>query len=170
MSPNRTPSFDRACERDGIHLSRLVTDDDAISSVIASVLLVAVTIVLAAAIGTFLLGIGTSVTQTKPTIAFATAAGSNGGVDTINVTHGSGSTVPAKALVVRIGGSRAWSGTSGATSDFAVVESWSGAVTSGDTLRLREDGANSIRDGDELTVVWVRGDRSSVLYRDDVSV
>lgn len=147
---------------------RLVTAEDAVSSVIASVLLVAVTIVLVAAIGTFLLGIGATATESQPTVSFSVSSGTVAGNDTVSLTHASGSAVPASELTVQVGGQDAWSGESGTTSEFVALQTWSGEVSGGDTLQLKEDGANSVETGDAVVVVWASGERSGVVFRGQV--
>lgn len=152
----------------GVCPRRLVTADDAVSSVIASVLLVAITIVLVAAIGTFLLGIGATATQSQPTVSFSVSSGTVAGNDTVSLTHASGSSVPASELAVQIGGQAAWDGESGPNSEFVALQTWSGEVSGGDTLQLKEDGADSIQTGDAIVVVWASGERSGIVFQGQV--
>jgi flagellin-like protein len=51
-------------------LNELFTDDDAVSPVIGVILMVAITVILAAVIGTFVLGLGDQVQSTSPNAQF----------------------------------------------------------------------------------------------------
>jgi flagellin-like protein len=62
-----------------MNLRNILTDDDAVSPVIGVILMVAITVILAAVIGTFVLGLGGSVQQTAPQASF-----------TFDYTEGSG--------------------------------------------------------------------------------
>ncbi|MFW6017675.1 MAG: type IV pilin [Halapricum sp.] len=53
-------------------LKQLFTDDDAVSPVIGVILMVAITVILAAVIATFVLGLGESVSSTAPQANFQT--------------------------------------------------------------------------------------------------
>jgi flagellin-like protein len=53
-----------------MNLRNILTDDDAVSPVIGVILMVAITVILAAVIGTFVLGLGGSVQQTAPQASF----------------------------------------------------------------------------------------------------
>ncbi|MEF8869094.1 MAG: type IV pilin N-terminal domain-containing protein, partial [Haloarculaceae archaeon] len=53
-----------------MQLKRLLTDDDAVSPVIGVILMVAITVILAAVIGTFVLGLGDQVQSTAPQASF----------------------------------------------------------------------------------------------------
>ncbi|MUV85088.1 type IV pilin [Natronomonas sp. CBA1123] len=76
----------------------LTTDDDnrAVSPVIGVILMVAITVILAAVIGTFVLGLGDQVQQTSPNAQW------NWEVDgtALNVTHEGGDSVEANLLEV----------------------------------------------------------------------
>jgi len=92
----------------------LFTDDDAVSPVIGVILMVAITVILAAVIATFVLGLGESVSQTAPQANFATDynAGATDASDTsfgqstssadgsLTITHTSGDSVQAQNLYV----------------------------------------------------------------------
>ncbi|PSQ15963.1 type IV pilin [Halobacteriales archaeon QS_8_69_26] len=69
--------------------SRLVTDDDAVSPVIGVILMVAITVILAAVIGTFVIGIGSN-QQTTPSASFDYVYSVSN--DRLTVTHQGGDT------------------------------------------------------------------------------
>ncbi|SFR57563.1 flagellin N-terminal-like domain-containing protein [Halogeometricum rufum] len=81
-------------------LKQLFTDDSAVSPVIGVILMVAITVILAAVIGTFVLNLGGSVSQTTPQASFGFDYNSTG----INVTHETGDTIDISTATVRIVG------------------------------------------------------------------
>ncbi|WP_440991128.1 type IV pilin [Haloarchaeobius baliensis] len=92
-------------------LKALFTEDDAVSPVIGVILMVAITVILAAVIGAFVLNIGGS-QETAPQNQFdfeysATPSGTDGGL--VAVTHGGGGSLDATQL--SLAGDFATSGT-----------------------------------------------------------
>lgn len=97
-------------------LKRLLTDDTAVSPVIGVILMVAITVLLAAVVGSFALGIpdqaepGTEIPQTSFTFEYddsasggitnleASDSGSNG---RLTITHESGETIDANDIEIR---------------------------------------------------------------------
>lgn len=152
----------------GVRPHDLLVAEDAVSTVVSTVLLVAITIVLSAAIVTFVLGLGASVTQSQPTVSFSFGTGTAAGNDTVSLTHQSGSGVAAEHLTVQIDGREAWTGDGGTTGDYTALSTWSGTVDSGDRLQLKEDTPTGIEPGDAVAVVWQDGERSGILYRGQV--
>lgn len=75
-------------------LNQLLTDDKAVSPVIGVILMVAITVILAAVIGTFVLGLGDQVQDTAPNSNFAFDYDS--GASSLDITHegGDGVAVP----------------------------------------------------------------------------
>ena len=83
-------------------LNQLFTDDDAVSPVIGVILMVAITVILAAVIATFVLGLGDQVSNTSPQASFSFEwNGEAGGEDTLKVTHDGGETIQAQNLYIR---------------------------------------------------------------------
>ncbi|MFT4891038.1 MAG: FlaG/FlaF family flagellin (archaellin) [Halobacteriales archaeon] len=140
------------------------TDDAAVSSVIAVVLMVALTIVLAASVGVFVLGIGQEATNQAdtPKVKYATEYVNESGSDaTLSITVKGGDTVKAANLEVIIDGTTAWKG-GAAQSNFTSTSNWSSEVKSGDTLTL-DANHEDLQDGDRLMIVWRKGDASTIL-------
>ena len=83
-------------------LNQLFTDDDAVSPVIGVILMVAITVILAAVIATFVLGLGDQVSNTSPQASFSfgwdASAGNQG---ELTVTHDGGETIQAQNLYLR---------------------------------------------------------------------
>ncbi|MFC6989310.1 type IV pilin [Haloplanus sp. GCM10025708] len=149
---------------------RLFTDDRAVSPVIGVILMVAITVILAAVIGTFVLGLGQQVQQTTPQASFTFDydSSSNG---TVDVTHEGGATFESEntaTLTVQVNGSvdrqRGWSLDVSAGDQFTVGDiggdgsatTYTDAGTELDTV-----GLNS---GDTVRVIWQgSGDQTSTV-------
>ncbi|MDT3434522.1 type IV pilin N-terminal domain-containing protein [Haloarcula sp. 1CSR25-25] len=92
-----------------MELKRFFNDDDAVSPVIGVILMVAITVILAAVIATFVLGLGDQVSNTAPQASFSTDYDAT--VDTngqVKITHDGGDSIKASNLYIRgteIGGS-----------------------------------------------------------------
>jgi len=102
-------------------LGKLFNDDRAVSPVIGVILMVAITVILAAVIGTFVLGLGDQVQQDTPRASFGfdtgtTEVGVNviGGttdtvtVDSVTITHESGDTIDSNNLRITVDGKTAY--------------------------------------------------------------
>ena len=77
---------------------KLLKDDDAVSPVIGVILMVAITVILAAVIGTFVLGLGENVQQNSPNAQFSFDYDNSS--DTMDITHTSGEEVSQDNFVV----------------------------------------------------------------------
>ncbi|MFU1782399.1 type IV pilin [Haloarcula japonica] len=82
-----------------MELKRFFNDDDAVSPVIGVILMVAITVILAAVIATFVLGLGDQVSNTAPQASFSTEYDS--GSDIVTVTHDGGDSIKASNLYIR---------------------------------------------------------------------
>jgi flagellin-like protein len=165
-----------------MNVKRLFTDDSAVSPVIGVVLMVAITVLLAATAATFFLGIGQENTNAKPQAAFSfdyTVDTENPGAsneyrnDVLKVGHNSGDTITAKnldivvsgATVTRGGGSNdaldtryQWNELDGSIGADASVSGGTNVKLSGTNVNLAGsfspavDGLNL--DGATVKVVW----------------
>jgi len=80
-------------------LKKLFNDDDAVSPVIGVILMVAITVILAAVIASFVLGLGDQASQTTPTASFAfDYEESSGTGDILTITHDGGDTIEGSQL------------------------------------------------------------------------
>jgi flagellin-like protein len=87
-----------------MQLKELFDDDEAVSPVIGVILMVAITVILAAVIASFVLGLGDQTQNTAPQASFAfdydaSVGGSSSGV--LTITHDGGDTISASELYVR---------------------------------------------------------------------
>ena len=102
-----------------MELKRLLKDDDAVSPVIGVILMVAITVILAAVIATFVLGLGDQVSNTAPQASFSFDwDGQSGGstAETLTVRHSGGDSIQANNLYIR-GDEGSGGGTIGQTFD-----------------------------------------------------
>ena len=138
----------------------LLADDDAVSPVIGVILMVAITVILAAVIGTFVLGLGDQVQSTSPQASFSfdfessTSGGSCGDIadsgttGTLDVTHDGGDAINENRLSLTTAG--------GTVSDLkascSAISSDGEDVSAGTTLDVDVGGQDTLR------VVWESSD------------
>jgi flagellin-like protein len=138
-----------------MNFKKLFTEDRAVSPVIGVILMVAITVILAAVIGTFVLGLGDQVSESAPQAQFSfdfTDPGSGG--EHVNVTHDGGDAVPSDQLAINIAGADAWSGADGDGSGFTSSDAWSDDVTAGDEMMVEADSDGGIVSGDQIRIIW----------------
>jgi flagellin-like protein len=87
----------------------LFTDDDAVSPVIGVILMVAITVILAAVIGTFVLGLGEQVQENPPSAQWTFEYTDEGetGNDILEITHDGGEPVEDTRLTASVEGAEA---------------------------------------------------------------
>jgi flagellin-like protein len=154
-----------------MELKQLFNDDDAVSPVIGVILMVAITVILAAVIATFVLGLGEQVSDTAPQASFTfdyngtapdpsdsdgfgTLTSSGGSADgTLTITHAGGATLQADQLAVS--GSSTYSGKK--TYDEATDPNYgsSSEISSGDSLDY------FIQSSDTISVTWTNAQETS---------
>jgi len=127
-----------------MQLRQLLSDDNAVSPVIGVILMVAITVILAAVIGTFVLGIGGSVNE-NPQVTWAYDY--NDTATNLTITHNGGDSVEASSLAY--GGA----GYNGSNPGEASNTDFTGTVTAGVT-----DTVSSLNNGDTIRIVYVDPD------------
>jgi flagellin-like protein len=141
-----------------MQLTNLLGDDEAVSPVIGVILMVAITVILAAVIGTFVLGLGDQVQDTSPSASFtfdytADDGSSEGEIDII---HESGDSIKTQTLFIRTDTDFVGSGVSPATqsASFDEFDAFNSGndVTAGDTLTIKEDDSTGSSAFDSATV------------------
>ncbi|GAB3679805.1 hypothetical protein GCM10028857_01660 [Salinarchaeum chitinilyticum] len=144
-------------------LGSLCRDDDAISSVLGVVLMVAVTIILAAVIGTFVLGIGSELTDSSPSASweFSENVNDSAANSTVTILHGGGEDVDASTLEVTVGGVTAYADGEAENGFTLIQNGWGDTVTASDRLVI--EGNTSEMDGKKIRLYWSDGDSSSIL-------
>ena len=155
-------------------LKQLYSDDDAVSPVIGVILMVAITVILAAVIATFVLGLGDSLSNTAPQASFNFDYEESSNADTLTITHDGGDSIDSGTLSARYSGASNAGGSSG-TYDGLFSSASDSEVTAGtsDTLDESNVGDNSGDDldlsGATVRVVYQgeSGDSSATLGRWD---
>ena len=144
-----------------MQLRQLLDDDDAVSPVIGVILMVAITVILAAVIATFVLGLGEQVSQTSPNTSFSfdyeevqsneddswnETAQSSSDDAILTITHSGGPNIDAEQLGVAgssINGSAQWDDTSQDPQYSAGDE-----ISAGDSVEY------AIENDDRISVTW----------------
>ena len=144
-----------------MQLKRLLTDDDAVSPVIGVILMVAITVILAAVIGTFVLGLGKNVQQTSPTASISFDQQGEGPNAEVKISHDSGDTLNEDNIDIKVNGD----------SKTNKVDNWGGdgdkSITAGESVSV----GGSLGNGATVKVIWTSdsGQDSSILNEYTVS-
>ena len=151
-----------------MRLRELFADDDAVSPVIGVILMVAITVILAAVIGTFVLSLGSDLQNNPPNAQFTFNKNSTGALE---MTHDGGDSVDIEKLNVT---------TDNSNEDFANDSTSASNVcqtTGSDDLNWTEDDTelsagdtcalpgsspdDRLEDGDTIRIVWESDDGGS---------
>jgi flagellin-like protein len=134
-----------------MNFKQLFTEDRAVSPVIGVILMVAITVILAAVIGTFVLGLGDQVSESAPQAQFSFdfANGTYG-----SITHDGGDSIDSDDLSVVVGSATAYNGTDiqSAFAQGGESDGWTGTVSAGSTIAFDSTGTD--RAGEEVRVIW----------------
>jgi flagellin-like protein len=153
-----------------MQLQQLLADDEAVSPVIGVILMVAITVILAAVIGTFVLGLGDQISTTTPQASFTFDFNDDADPfeDKLTITHDGGDEITAGQLSVT-GGEQLDSketdltdnndetGTTGTKLGWETLSGGAASddVTAGDSVAVFGGSANTngLND-DTIRVVW----------------
>lgn len=140
-----------------MQIKELIEDQDAVSPVIGVILMVAITVILAAVIGTFVLGLGDQVQNTSPSASFSfdftegtggSGCGLQQGTATngvLDVTHDGGDKIDTTQATLEIvddsGNSGSWSACGGPDSKVSAGDTASPAIDSDDVIRVTWTGS-----------------------------
>ena len=134
-----------------MQIKQLLKEDDAVSPVIGVILMVAITVILAAVIASFVLGLGPG--EAAPTASFDISSDS---ANHVTVTFDSGQKIDATKLSVQVDGK---------TETFSAHIS-SSQVSTGDSLTVTGVSSGT----QEVRIVWESGDSSQTIDSGDVTV
>ena len=130
-------------------------DDRAVSPVIGVILMVAITVILAAVIGAFVLGLGNQIQETSPNAQISISE-INTTDNSVTFVHNGGDTFDdSNTVELRVTAAGEEVGALTPTDNFS-----GGQFIAGDQLTVS---GGDISDGDMIRVVWVGEDRSNVL-------
>ncbi|AKU09701.1 type IV pilin [Haloferax gibbonsii] len=130
-----------------MQIKRIFTESRAVSPVIGVILMVAITVILAAVIGTFVLGLGDQVGDTAPQASFSFSYDTS--TDDLTVTHESGAAIDEARIVVTDGTTdTSWDEADDKiqAGDDLVIDLTGSPLTGGETYRIvwtSESGSNS---------------------------
>ena len=127
-------------------------DERAVSPVIGVILMVAITVILAAVIGTFVLGLGENV-ESAPQASFDFSYDDSTSPGTVTIEHRGGDTLSANNVEVRVNGT--------STSTDVIT----GEFSAGSSVELSEQpntGDSSLNDS-TITIVTVGSDRQNII-------
>jgi flagellin-like protein len=167
-----------------MRIKKLLNDDNAVSPVIGVILMVAITVILAAVIATFVLGLGEQISETSPNASFTFDYEDVGGAPTqdswgsgpsaasgslsgnLTITHAGGPNINAEQLSIA-GSSRDFSsagGTSWADTSNSPSYSQGDKISAGDSVIV------AVGSGDTISITWENeeGSESSTLQRYNV--
>ena len=134
-------------------LKKLLTEERAVSPVIGVILMVAITVILAAVVGSFVLGLAGDVSENPPTVQIDFSYDSGAG--SVTLTHDGGGSFSSDT--VRL------TGPGGTIDD---LDGWgNGQVRAGDSVTVSSLG---VSEGETLRVVWEGSSSSSVIARSTV--
>jgi len=153
-----------------MQLKKLLHDDDAVSPVIGVILMVAITVILAAVIASFVLGLGNQASQGAPTATIgmdyeqASGAPDDGW---LTMTHDGGDSISESELYVR-GSFDATNTVADSWADYSTGDTWvDERTTSGDNSQVVSGDRLTLSVGSEYEVSVVyqsqEGDTSSTL-------
>ncbi|MDT3434520.1 type IV pilin N-terminal domain-containing protein [Haloarcula sp. 1CSR25-25] len=158
-------------------IKQLIHDDDAVSPVIGVILMVAITVILAAVIASFVLGLGDQAQQATPQASFSFdysevgTDGSGNDIGDLRVTHDGGDSIEAQELYVRGSGF-----TDETDSDYSsdrdigtgTGNSWDEKFGSGSEITAGSSINVAVESSYEMRIVYepVEGDTSATLAED----
>ncbi|QLG61099.1 type IV pilin [Halorarum salinum] len=137
-----------------MNFQKLYTEDRAVSPVIGVILMVAITVILAAVIGTFVLGLGNNLGDTAPNANFDFEYSGNGAGNSyaVEAVHEGGATIDqdnSESLVLE--------DADGNSEEFS-----SYPVASGSSVMLGEVGSDyPVAEGTTVRVIWTSPDGSN---------
>ncbi|WP_226023067.1 type IV pilin [Halomicrobium salinisoli] len=143
-----------------MRIKELLERDDAVSPVIGVILMVAITVILAAVIASFVLNLGDQAQQQTPTVSFEFDYNSNA-PGAVTVTHASGDSIDAGSVTVT---------SSGPDISYSPGDWTSTSITAGDTYEATPTAGGSFSEGDTIRVTWTAesGGSSSTLAEFEV--
>jgi flagellin-like protein len=122
-------------------------DDRGVSPVIGVILMVAITVILAAVIGAFVLGLGDQVSNNAPQASFEYEFN---GTNDVTITHGGGDDIDSSTLSVTVDGTEAFpeNGTAFNTTGWG-----DDTISTGSSVEI-VDNSTSVSGGETVRVIW----------------
>ena len=140
-----------------MNIKELFTEDRGVSPVIGVILMVAITVILAAVIGAFVLGLGDQASNTAPQASFSFDY-DDADKGNVTVTHSGGDTISGTQLNVTA---------SGNVDNSTQWNDDGSDVTAGSSKTIFDED-NSFEQGDSVRVIWTGEGTSNTLATYDV--
>jgi len=135
-----------------MNLKELFTEDRGVSPVIGVILMVAITVILAAVIGAFVLGLGDQASSSAPSASFNYDFD---GTDNVTITHGGGDNIDNSTIDVTLAGEAPYEGGDADGSPTFSANGWTDTIRTGSELDIgNEDGDPDNVEGETVRVVW----------------
>jgi len=141
-----------------MEIKQLFSDDSAVSPVIGVILMVAITVILAAVIGSFVLNLGGSLQQSAPQASFGFDYNTSASPENVTITHETGDSIEAERLSL--------SGHENEPEEWQNVSDVNASDTvSAGTSATINNSAGTAWDGETVRVVWEseNGENSATL-------
>jgi len=129
-------------------------DERGVSPVIGVILMVAITVILAAVIGAFVLGLGDQVSNSAPQASFEFDFDDDRNA---TITHGGGDDIDGSTLTVTVGGVDMYNSSDGPRSGTDYNnEGWSTSetISTGDALNINATASADKTNGQTVRIVW----------------
>lgn len=141
------------------------SDDRAVSPVIGVILMVAITVILAAVIGTFVLGLGDQLGDSAPQASFSTdnVTNASDGNISFNVEKTGGQDLTTSEIVLSVDGDR-FGDVGGASDDLG--ESWQ----TGTTAHFADYGPSDLTEGQRVEIQLIHEPSGQPIYQTTVTV
>ena len=142
-------------------LTKLLSDSDdsrAVSPVIGVILMVAITVILAAVIGTFVLGLGDSV-ESAPQASFNFDYDDTS-TEEVTIRHRGGDNIDTSKLEVRVNGDSIDQASSVSYAGSTLSDQYSSFNAGNEVIVQDDSGYNS---GDNIDVVYISGDKQDII-------
>lgn len=143
-----------------MELKRLVTEEQAVSPVIAVILMVAITVILAAVVGSSVLGIGSSQrfnAQPQADFGWETSKMDDGNTsnDELTITHQAGETIRTERLTVLVASDEIYDSGSPDGPGNTILTGWSvDSISAGSQLLYKENDNEEFEEGDSARIIW----------------
>ena len=141
-------------------LTKLLSDSDdsrAVSPVIGVILMVAITVILAAVIGTFVLGLGDSV-ESAPQASFNFDYDDTN--EKVTIRHRGGDNIDASKLEVRVNG-QSIADDGDVSYDGSKLSDQYSSFNAGNEVTIQD--TNDYDSGDNVDVVYISGDKQDII-------
>ena len=156
-----------------MNLKTLFAEDRAVSPVIGVILMVAITVILAAVIGTFVLGLGQNIGNTAPQATINVEASASS--DTVSLEHNGGDGLHSDRtkIVFDVGGSPYTLDPAGTDDVLSVGDTgtftFDGATAASDWTDYGSPGTDDITSGETVSVKLIDTESQKVIFESEIT-